>query len=48
MISKGHSNNIAPTTKAASTTDNGNSNLIEIDRSQYENLLQGKIELSAS
>jgi len=47
MISKGHSNNIAPTTKAASITDNG-SNFIEIDRSQYENLLQGKIELSAS
>ena len=46
MISKGHSNNIA--TKAASITDNGSSNVIEIDRCQYENLLQGKIELSAS
>jgi hypothetical protein len=48
MINKGHSNNIAPTTKVESTTDNCSSNVIEIDRTQYENLLQGKFELSAA
>ena len=32
----------------ASITDNGSNKVIEIDRTQYENLLQGKIELSST